>query len=1667
MPRTKKEITNWLDAKVEDKYSKKGELEHILELPDTQIGSTEFEDYNFWIPEEDDNDDVAFSKKDIRFTPGLYKIIDEILVNAYDQTVRLKEIARQVINKENPDEDDYIESGIDFVKNIKIDIDMEEGYISVCNDGEGVDVDIHKVHKVYVPQLIFGDMRTSSNYNKKETGIKIVGGRNGFGAKLANIFSTRFIVETVDGRRGKHFRQEYEKNMSKRHEPEVKNTTKKAFTRITFYPDLKRFGYDDGMDDSLYNLVLKRAYDLAACTEPNINVYLNDEKIDCKNFEKYVSYYLGDKKQYPRIYKQFNNRWEVVACISPNQKFEQVSFANGVSTIRGGKHVEYVSKQIVSKLKKYIEIKKKIKTLKSEHVKDNIMVFVKCSIDGAAFDTQTKECLTTTSGKFGSVCEIDDAFIQTLAEKCGVMEQVYNWHQVKSEINMKKTDGSNKRTHLNIPKLEDAGWAGGGKKAQLACLILTEGDSAKTLAMSGRSAIKDDAGKDIGNDMFGVFPLRGKVMNVDGASAEKIMNNAEITHLKQILGLQEGKEYKNTKSLRYGSILIMCDQDSVTGDTPLLLNDNDGVKINVIENLVDDDDFITFGTGKEYAETNKEIWTDKGWTKIKKVIRHKVNKRMYRILTHTGIVDVTEDHSLLRENGQEISPKDCNIDDMLLHSFPMFENHKYVVPNDFESLSAHEIHPIASKCDIQKYQTLSKSILIEKIKEYQNTPIANLKTQDSMSLEEAWLAGFWWADGTAGIYNWKYNKKPVDRPNEYSFDRTSYNWSITNKDLKLLEKAKSLAEKVYPGHDFNIITGKCNSQIDSDVIYKLIINGGIKTMDICQKYIDLFYIKTSTSKYQNGNKYIPPLILNNSERVRYNFLDGYYSGDGYTHDLNNKLLCFDVESKISSQCLFMLCKSLGYKVSINHQDRKMNCYTLTITTGKQQDNPCRIKKIFDLGTTEQYVYDLETENHHFQAGIGQMIVHNTDGSHIKGLLINLFKTKWPSLLNVEGFMTSLLTPIVKATKGKSVKSFYSLPQFEKWLGKNNNGKGYSIKYYKGLGTSTKKEAKEYFEEFKKNIYTMQENTIDKIGLAFDKKRADDRKEWLKVYDRDETLDYSESHISFDDFIDKDLKHFSHEDNRRSIPSMIDGFKESQRKILFGIKKRGHISKTGIKVAQIGAYIAEHSGYHHGEQSIYGTIINMAQTFVGSNNINLLEPLGQFGSRLQGGKDFASPRYIFTRMEEISEILYDKRDDPLHTYLVDDGQNIEPEFYAPIIPTILINGCQGIGTGFSTSIPCHNPLDVIKSVRKLLAGKPISDLTPWYRGFKGFIIKSGPKTYLTKGIYKVLDSKTVEISELPIGVWTENYKNMLYRMAGEKVVTKSPKKKEDDNKKAKPIPKLLKKIVESNSDSTVKFTLTFEDDILEQLLNGAPDKRGINLFEKTFKLSSSLSINNMHLYDSKHCLRKYKSTSEIIEEFCIVRQDLYIKRRKYFLDKLKKEKNKLSWKAKFIMCVISDDDEEKIFVNKRSKKNIHQQLEKKNFPKEINDELVKLKDIEKIEDSDNDKAYNYLLSMPIYSLTQELIDKLLQDKTDKETEYDILKAKSPIDLWNEDLAELEKAYTKFTKNYWVNEGKDAEIEYNAVAERKKKTHKKFKAKKGAELENEGIELENEGIELENE
>ena len=286
-----------------------------------------------------------------------------------------------------------------------------------------------------------------------------------------------------------------------------------------------------------------------------------------------------------------------------------------------------------------------------------------------------------------------------------------------------------------------------------------------------------------------------------------------------------------------------------------------------------------------------------------------------------------------------------------------------------------------------------------------------------------------------------------------------------------------------------------------------------------------------------------------------------------------------------------------------------------------------------------------------------------DGSHIKGLIINFFHTYWPTLLDIPGFLQQFITPIVKATKGKQSKTFFTIPEYNNWTeSTGNDAKGWRIKYYKGLGTSTSAEAKDYFSNLDLHEINFCELTSDEcriiplsysssdqsdteslnvvgetedvvpdevksgaemIELAFSKKKIEQRKGWLSYLKKDTYLDYSNAHatgVKYSDFINRELILFSQADNIRSLPNLFDGFKPSQRKVLFGCFLKN--LKNEMKVAQLCGYIGEKSAYHHGEASLQGTIVNMAQDFTGSNNINLLTPSGQFGTRRMGGKDSA-------------------------------------------------------------------------------------------------------------------------------------------------------------------------------------------------------------------------------------------------------------------------------------------------------------------------------------------------------------------------------------------------------------------------------------------------------------
>ena len=626
-----------------------------------------------------------------------------------------------------------------------------------------------------------------------------------------------------------------------------------------------------------------------------------------------------------------------------------------------------------------------------------------------------------------------------------------------------------------------------------------------------------------------------------------------------------------------------------------------------------------------------------------------------------------------------------------------------------------------------------------------------------------------------------------------------------------------------------------------------------------------------------------------------------------------------------------------------------------------------IKQILGLETGKVYK-SLQEINSKLRYGkVLFMTDQDLDGSHIKGLCVNLFENQWHSLINHEiiGFMN---TPILKARKGSQELVFYNENDYLKWKETNMQGK-WNVKYYKGLGTSTSKEFKEYFEQ-KKCVYFSHTPTCDnQIDLVFNKKRADDRKDWLANYSRTDTVDITNKAVSYTDFIDKEMKHFSKYDCDRSIPNLIDGLKISQRKIVYSAFKKNLTSE--IKVAQFSGYVSEHSCYHHGEASLNGAIVGLAQNFVGSNNINLFKPNGQFGTRLNGGKDSASERYIFTQLSPITRFIFRHEDDNVLDYLHDDGTKVEPVYYVPIIPMLLVNGTKGIGTGFSTDIPCFNPLEIIDYISCYLSGKSTENFNmhPYYQNFDGKIIRIASSKYLITGKYTILDNQHVRITELPIGTWTDDYKKFIETLIDQ------PKS-------------YVKDYNDMSTDTTVDFTIKMIPDSMFDLEKNTSEN-SYNGLEKYLKLCTTQSTTNMHAFDHNEQLKLYSSPHEIIDDFIKVRLDFYTKRKQHIIAQLSKDMILLENRCKYISDILHDV----IDLRKKSKASIIALLSDAKFA------II-----------DDDDEYKYLTKMPMDSVCQENIDDINEKLSCKKTLLERVRNTSIQQLWLADLVELKSQYT---------------------------------------------------------
>jgi DNA topoisomerase-2 len=740
----------------------------------------------------------------------------------------------------------------------------------------------------------------------------------------------------------------------------------------------------------------------------------------------------------------------------------------------------------------------------------------------------------------------------------------------------------------------------------------------------------------------------------------------------------------------------------------------------------------------------------------------------------------------------------------------------------------------------------------------------------------------------------------------------------------------------------------------------------------------------------------------------------------------------------SNQCILILCEGLsamsGVVSGLSSGDR--NLYGIYPMKGKllnvrgevlkkiaENKEITDLKRILGLETGREYASQDDVNR---QLRYGKIMIltdQDRDGSHIKGLLINLFQSEWASLFRIHGFLSFMNTPILRAKKGNQLQLFYHEGEYESWKSgfPNASPPGWTIKYFKGLGTSTAVEFKEYFANKRVVDFVYQGESSDQvIDKIFNKKRADERKTWLENYDKHSYLNTLTATVGYDDFVNKELIHFSVYDCERSIPNLVDGLKTSLRKILYCAFKRR--LTTEVKVAQFSGYVSEHSEYHHGECSLNGAIVGLAQNFVGSNNINLLMPNGQMGTRLQGGQDSASERYIFTQLNTLTRYLFPEQDDPILNYLDEDGTSIEPEYYVPILPLVLVNGISGIGTGFSSSIPSFHPSQLVAYLRRVLTtgqraeclqqlttestegthsslGSSIQDnketFVPYYENFRGTVSPvSDPSSecntqkFLIKGVYEHLGPDQIRITELPVGTWTMPYVTFLEGLVDGGV-----------DKAGKRLAPSIKDFTSNSTEKIVDIHVSFAKGRLAELEGQSTPVEGVNALEKLLKLSTTVSTTNMHLFDADCKLHKYQSVEDIIDAFSVVRLATYVKRKAHQVDALQRILVKLSNKAKYIEHVLDGS----VDLRRKTATDIETMLREKG--------LVHV-----------DDGFDYLIKMPMMSVSVEQVDKLRKECAQTEMELKELRRTTEQHMW---LRELDA----FDAHYQLYVSKRA-VEYNA-------------------------------------
>lgn len=437
------------------------------------------------------------------------------------------------------------------------------------------------------------------------------------------------------------------------------------------------------------------------------------------------------------------------------------------------------------------------------------------------------------------------------------------------------------------------------------------------------------------------------------------------------------------------------------------------------------------------------------------------------------------------------------------------------------------------------------------------------------------------------------------------------------------------------------------------------------------------------------------------------------------------------------------------------------------------------------------------------------------------------------------------------------------------------------------------------------------------------------------------------------FFDKEyLEYAKYVVENRAIPSCIDGLKPTQRKVVHVANK---IWKTGnekpMKLFQLAGMVAAQAYYHHGNTSLESAMIGMAQKF--KNSLPLLEGIGQFGSLRSPSA--GAPRYISGKLHPNFRLIY--QDFELLNNKIEEGEEIEPEFFLPIVPTVILNGSSGIAVGFATNILNRNPKDVVDACLAVLTDKKMKTLSPWLSEFTGSFTRDpqNPNTWKISGSYQVVNSTTVKVTEIPPSFTYERYEEWLNALVEKRIIVD----------------------YEDNSSDKIEYILKFQRAILKDYVSKGK-------LDALLKIHSQ-ETENLTTIDETGKLKIFDRAEDIVTHFVNVRLSYYDKRKDYLLAKLGRELLVISNRARFIKDII----EGKLKIN--------------NVPREtIIDYLTKNK-YDQV-----DGSFGYLLGMAIYTLTKEKFEELLKQKADKEAEVEVIKKTAPKDMYIKDLEKLKKS-----------------------------------------------------------